>query len=100
VEESLTAKTYYLYIMTSLSGVLYVGITNNLIRRVYEHKNGLIEGFTKKYKCHLLVYFEESNDVKSVIEREKQIKNWNRSKKENLINRFNPEWKDLSNSIN
>lgn len=92
-------KTYYLYIVASLSGVLYTGITNNLKRRVFEHKNKLIDGFTKKYNCDRLVYFESCTDIKSILEREKQIKNWSRSKKEKLINRNNPEWKDLSDSI-
>lgn len=89
-------KSYYLYIIASLSGVLYVGVTNDLHRRISEHKFGLIDGFTKKYKCQQLVYFESSNDVKAIITREKQIKNWNRVKKEQLINQLNPEWKDLS----
>jgi len=87
---------YFLYIMASMSGVLYTGVTNNLERRVYEHKNGLIDGFTKKYQCKKLVYFESSNDIRVVLEREKQIKRWNRSKKERLINGENPEWKDLA----
>lgn len=63
---------------------------------MFEHKNKLIEGFTKKYNCNRLLYYESSNDIKSILEREKQIKNWKRIKKENLINKNNPEWKDLS----
>ena len=82
--------------MASLSGTLYIGITNDLYKRVYQHKNGLIEGFTKKYQCHKLVYFEETSDVESAIAREKQLKNWNRKKKEFLIKTKNPHWKDLS----
>lgn len=89
-------KDYYLYIMTSLSDVLYIGVTNNLERRVNEHKSGTIDGFTKKYNCHSLIYFERSNDINVILNREKQLKNWNRKKKERLINSMNPERKDLS----
>jgi putative endonuclease len=89
-------KIYFLYIIASESGVLYIGVTNNLIRRVYEHKNDLIPGFTQKYKCKKLVYFEQSTDIKSIIAREKQLKKWRREKKVYLIEMNNPEWKDLS----
>lgn len=82
--------------MASLSGTLYIGVTNDLYKRVYQHKNNLIEGFTKKYQCHKLIYFEETSDVESAIAREKQLKNWNRKKKEFLIKTKNPRWKDLS----
>jgi len=82
--------------MASNTGVLYTGVTNNLQRRVYEHKNGLIDGFTKKYHCHKLVYFEETSDIKVAIEREKRIKDWRRSRKEELIKSANPAWNDLS----
>lgn len=85
--------------MASSSGVLYTGMTNDLRRRTFEHKNKLIEGFTEKYNCNKLVYFESCTDIKSILEREKQIKNWNRSKKERLINKDNPEWRDLSDQI-
>ena len=88
--------TYYIYILASLSGTLYIGITNNLKRRIYEHKEGLIEGFSKKYKCIKLIYFEEYHDVNEAIAREKQLKNWRREKKESLIKRLNPSWKDLA----
>ena len=71
-------------------------MTNDLERRVYEHKNGLIEGFTKKYRCRRLVFYESSNDVMSVIKREKEIKDWNRKKKTDLIESANPNWDDLS----
>ncbi len=72
-------KNYYIYILTNKkNGTLYIGITNNLVRRIYEHKNGLIDGFTKKYKIKMLVYFESTSDVLSAIAREKRIKNWNR----------------------
>ena len=78
------------------NNVLYVGVTNNLERRVYEHQSGLIEGFTEKYNVHKLVWFESCHDVKDAIAREKQLKGWVRSKKEALIRQMNPEWKDLS----
>jgi len=89
-------KTYYVYIMASLGDVLYIGMTNDLNRRIYEHKNNLVDGFTKKYRCHRLIYFESSNDVKVILEREKQLKRWSRSKKLALIHETNPELKDLS----
>ena len=89
-------KTYYVYIMASKSRVLYTGVTNNLERRVYEHKNKLIEGFTNKYNVDRLVHYEETNDVNVAIAREKQIKGWLRSKKIALIESANPQWKDLS----
>ncbi len=87
---------YYIYIMASSSGTLYLGVTNNLKRRIYEHKLGLVEGFSKKYKCTKVVYYEEFKDVKEAIAREKQLKNWRREKKEFLIKTINPTWKDLS----
>ena len=90
------ANTYYVYIMANqYNNVLYVGVTNNLERRVYEHKNGVVEGFTKRYNVHKLVWFESCGDVEAAIVREKQIKNWTRAKKEVLINQMNPGWKDL-----
>ena len=82
--------------MTNKSNTLYTGVTNDLIRRVYEHKHHLVKGFTDKYNITKLVYYEATNDVKSAIEREKQIKGWLRIKKINLIESMNPEWKDLS----
>ena len=75
---------------------MYVGMTNNLERRVYEHKNKLVEGFTKKYNISKLVYYEQGNDINAVIAREKEIKKWRREKKDNLVKKLNPEWKDLS----
>ena len=90
------AKQYYVYIMTNRSKTLYTGVTDDLIRRVYEHKNKMVGGFTKKYNIMRLVYFEETNDVQSAIAKEKQIKGWLRSKKIALIASKNPEWKDLS----
>jgi len=85
--------------MASHSGTLYIGMTNNLARRVFEHKNQLIEGFTKKYKCKDLLYYEQSNDVRIILEREKQLKRWNRAKKINLIKNINPGLKDLSATL-
>ena len=87
---------YYVYIMTNRSKTLYTGVTNDLTRRVYEHKNKMIDGFTKKYNITKLVYFEETNDILSAITREKQIKGWLRSKKIALIGSVNPKWEDLS----
>jgi putative endonuclease len=81
------------------NNVLYVGVTNNLIRRVYEHRNKLIEGFTQKYNVIKLAYYEVFNDSLSAITREKQIKGGSRQKKIDLINSFNPEWKDLYDTI-
>lgn len=89
---------FYTYIMASNSGTLYIGMTNNLQRRVQEHKSWKIEWFSKKYKCHKLVYFESTKYVSNAIEREKELKDWNRKKKEELIKTMNPTWKDLSDS--
>ena len=88
---------YYVYLLTNkLNTVLYAGITNNLERRLYEHKNELADSFTKRYHIHKLVYYEVTTDVKAAIEREKQIKSWSRAKKNALVNEMNPKWKDLS----
>lgn len=87
---------YFVYIMTNKSGTLYTGVTNNLERRIYEHKHHLVDGFTKKYKIDKLVYFEETNDINAAILREKQIKGWLRKKKVALIESMNPDWRDLS----
>ena len=90
-------KTYFVYILSNKANtVLYVGVTNNLERRVYEHKNKLIDGFTKRYNVNKLVYFETTSDVEEAIKREKALKNLVRRKKEELINSINPEWVDLS----
>ena len=89
-------KQYYVYILTNKSRTLYTGVTDNLERRVYEHKSKLIKGFTKRYNITKLVYYEMTNDVQSAIEREKQIKGWLRRKKIALIEAVNPEWTDLS----
>lgn len=87
---------YYVYIMASNSGTLYIGFTNNILRRSCEHQIDTFQGFTKKYHCHKLVYFESYSDVNQAIAREKQLKNWNRIKKMNLIKSQNPTWSDLS----
>ena len=79
--------------------VLYIGVTNDLIRRVYEHKMNLIDGFTKKYNCHKLVWFQQTNDITSAIAQEKKMKKWKRKYKENLIRKINPEWKDLYDDL-
>jgi putative endonuclease len=90
-------KTYFVYMMTNRwKNVLYTGVTNSLERRVWEHKNGSLPGFTKKYNCHDLVYFEEFEEIDQAIDREKQIKGWSRAKKDALIAAQNPEWKDLA----
>ena len=88
-------RQYYVYMTTNCSRTIYTGVTSDLSRRVYEHKNKLIEGFTKKYNVDILVYYEETNDVNAAIAREKQIKGWIRRKKVELIESVNPDWKDL-----
>ncbi|RJP19866.1 MAG: GIY-YIG nuclease family protein [Candidatus Abyssobacteria bacterium SURF_5] len=82
--------------MTNASRTLYTGVTNDLIRRVYEHKNKLVPGFTARYNIGRLVYFEETQDVRTAIDREKQIKGWRRERKIKLVESINPEWRDLS----
>jgi len=90
----------YVYIMSNWNNkVLYIGVANNLKRRVYEHKNNLTDGFTKQYNVHKLVYYEETNDAYVAISREKQLKKWRRDKKNFLINRQNPKWIDLYDEI-
>ena len=92
-------RNYYVYIMGNDRPTLYIGVTNNLIRRVYEHKHGLIDGFTKKYNLEKLLYFEVFNQVKDALAREKQLKHWNRKWKLNLIKVKNPTMKDLYSEI-
>jgi len=93
-------KQYYLYILASKkNGTIYIGVTNDLIKRVYEHKNYLIEGFTKKYRVHKLVYYEYTDDVSATITREKQMKKWNRAWKIELIEKNNPAWEDLYDGL-
>jgi len=94
-----TVYQYYVYIMASQSGVLYVGVTNDLNRRVGEHKEGLIPGFTKKYKVNRLVCYEATNDVNAAIAREKQIRRWRREKRVNLVETINSEWNDLFREV-
>ena len=89
-------KRYFVYILASKrNGTLYIGVTSDLIRRVYEHRNKLFPGFTAKYNVGMLVYFEEFSDIESAIYREKQLKKWNRKWKLDLIEEWNPGWKDL-----
>lgn len=93
-------NNYYIYIMTNKpNGVLYVGVTNNLQRKIYEHKNNLAHGFTSKYKLYKLVYFSQTQDIYQAISQEKRIKKWKRQWKLDLINDFNPDWHDLYNKI-
>jgi putative endonuclease len=88
-------KQYYIYILSSKSEKLYIWVTSNLIKRIYEHKHKLIDSFTSKYNIDRLVYYELYNDINIAINREKQLKNWHREYKVDLINKFNPSWKDL-----
>jgi len=91
---------YFVYIVTNKNKtVLYIGVTNDLQRRTDEHENGLIPGFSKKYNCHYLIYFEHFQNIEDAIDREKQIKKWRREKKNNLINTMNPEWNFLNSQI-
>ena len=93
-------KQYYLYILASKkNGTLYIGVTGDLIKRIYEHKQNVIEGFTQKYNVHHLVYYEVYQDVEEAILREKQMKKWNRKWKIRCIEGMNPEWEDLYNDI-
>ena len=88
--------TYFVYIMASKkNGTLYIGVTNNLIHRIFQHKSEFARGFTAKYKVNKLVYFEQTNNIQSAIRREKQLKKWNREWKINLIEKTNPNWDDL-----
>ena len=81
------------------NGTLYVGVTNDLIKRAWQHKNNIADGFTKKYQCHNLVYFEDTSDIESAIKKEKQLKKWHRKWKLELIETKNPDWKDLYNNL-
>ena len=93
-------KNYYVYLLTNWNNkVIYVGVTNDLSRRIYEHKNKLIPGFSKKYNLSKLVYFEETYDINAAIIREKEIKKWRREKKDKLVNQENPGWQDLSDGF-
>jgi len=93
-------KTYFVYIMTNKNNsVLYTGVTNDLVRRVFEHKEKLLEGFTKKYNCSKWVWYEQYQEAINAISREKQIKGGSRKKKEDLITQINPQWEDLYEEI-
>ena len=91
---------YFVYIMTNKhKKVLYIGVTNNLRRRLFEHETGILDGFTKKYNCHYLVFYEHFTNINHALRREKEIKKWRREKKDNLISEFNPDWKFLNKEI-
>jgi putative endonuclease len=91
---------YYVYILASKrNGTLYIGVTSDLAKRCYEHKQDMVEGFTKRYQVHNLVYYEKHDDIEEAITKEKQIKKWNRSWKIRLIEEKNPEWRDLYDEI-
>lgn len=93
-------KQYYLYILASKkNGVLYIGVTNDLIRRVWEHKHNILKGFTRKYYVHKLVYYDVFDDINEAIYREKQMKKWKRQWKINLIEKTNKQWRDLYNDF-
>ncbi len=93
-------KKYYIYILASKrNGTLYIGITNHIARGIYEHRNNLVEGFTKKYGVHRLVYVEVYHDVRDALKREKKLKKWNRAWKIVLIEKENPEWSDLYETL-
>ncbi len=96
-KDLMKSHIYYVYMMTNKTNkVLYTGVTNNLERRLWEHKNKQVEGFTSRYNAIKLVYFEQTSDIKSAIEREKQIKSLLRAKKNKIVESINPDWKDLS----
>ena len=91
---------YYVYLLTNWNNkVIYVGVTNNLARRIYEHQNKKVKGFTQKYNLNKLVYYEKTNDIMDALEREKEIKKWRREKKNELVHSLNPKWKDLSTEV-
>ncbi len=91
---------YFVYIITNkYKKVLYIGVTNNLKKRIYEHESGKYEGFSKKYNCHYLLYYEHFSQIEHAIKREKEIKKWRREKKDKLINSFNPDWRFLNKEI-
>ncbi|HEY3151704.1 MAG TPA: GIY-YIG nuclease family protein [Candidatus Binatia bacterium] len=89
-------RHYYVYVLTNWNNrVIYIGVTNDLERRVFEHKNKLVKGFTEKYNVNKLVYFEETGDVNAALAREKEIKKWRREKKDALVRSINPQWLEL-----
>ena len=94
------ARTFYVYILASrIGGTLYIGVTNDLVRRTYEHREGLVKGFTQRYGLKMLVYFERYDTPHAAIQREKNIKHWSRIWKLQLIETMNPQWRDLYNDI-
>ncbi|HEV3052347.1 MAG TPA: GIY-YIG nuclease family protein [Longimicrobium sp.] len=95
----MTAGNYYVYVLASLSRTLYIGVTNDLARRMYEHRHKMTRGFTAQYHIHRLVYFEHTTDVNAAMKREKQIKKWSRKKKAELIESVNAAWLDLSEEL-
>jgi putative endonuclease len=96
----LNDENYYLYIIASKkNGTLYIGVTNDLVKRIYEHKQNAVNGFTKKYNVHTLVYYKVHRDIEETILKEKQMKKWNRKWKVRIIEEKNPEWKDLYDEI-
>lgn len=93
-------KQYFVYILASQrNGTLYVGSTSHLVQRIWQHKNGIFSGFTSKYRIHLLVYYEEHQNIIEMVKRERRLKNWCREWKLNLIKKLNPEWRDLYHEI-
>ncbi|HJX12892.1 MAG TPA: GIY-YIG nuclease family protein [Dehalococcoidales bacterium] len=96
----MSIEQYYVYILTTAKNTaLYTGVTNDLVRRIHEHKNHMVEGFTKRYNVHKLVYYEVAGEISAAITREKQIKSWVRQKKLKMISTFNPEWRDLYDGL-
>ena len=90
-------KEYYVYLLTNWNNkVIYVGVTNDLQRRIYEHKEKKVKGFTEKYKVNKLVYFEQTTEIEVALNREKEMKKWRREKKDKLVENINPSWRDLS----
>lgn len=96
---NLKIKSYFVYIIASKTGTLYIGVTNNLSRRIWEHKNKLVKGFTEKYNVNRLMFYQEFNDIEEAIAMEKKIKKWSRQKKIDLIRTINPDIKDLAELI-
>jgi putative endonuclease len=90
---------YFVYIVASKSRVIYIGVTNDLARQAWEHKHDCVDGFSKQYRCHRLVFYEFFDDVRNAIEREKQLKRWRRAKKVWLIEQTNPTWEDLAEGV-
>ncbi len=95
----MTKKTYVYILASKKNGTLYIGVTSDLIKRIYEHKHDLVDGFTKRYRVHDLVYFEAHEDIQQAITREKQMKKWKRNWKLRLIEKTNPTWRDLYDEI-